>query len=152
VNYGEKAVAVNPNDPTIAVILAIRYHHLGRFDESIALIKKAMRISPYYPAFYLKFLAPSYVLTGRYEEAIEIGRLMLDRSRKGEINALDVHIVLAEAYAGLGQMDEARAQAEEVLKINPKYSLKGDVFLHGYKNPAHIEQRITALRKAGLPE
>jgi adenylate cyclase len=152
VNYGEKAVAVNFNDPTIAVILAIRYHHLGRFDESIALIKKAMRISPYYPAFYLKFLAPSYILAGRYDEAIETSKLMLERSRKGEINPLDAHIVLAEAYAELGQMDNAKAQAEEVLKINPKYSLEGDVFLNSYKNPAYIERRRTALRKAGLPE
>lgn len=125
-------------------------HYVGRFDESIALTKNAMRICPYYPAYYLRYLAPSYLLTGRYQEAIEACELMLDRSRKGEINPLFVHVYLAEAYAALGQIDKAKAQAEEVLKINPNYSMESDKPLTQYKDPAHKEWHFAALRKAGL--
>jgi adenylate cyclase len=152
VEYCEKAVAINPNDPTMIVILARAIESTARFDEAIALYKKAMRVCPYYPAFYLQSLAGSYVLAGRYQEAVEACELVLSRSRKGEIDPLLAHIHLAEAYVGLGQLDKAREQTKEVLEINPKYSLENAKILAAYKDPMVKERRIAALRKAGLPE
>jgi adenylate cyclase len=150
VEYGEKALAINPNDPRVMFSLALTIHYLGRFDESIALTKKAMRLCPYYPAIYLALLAPSYVVAGRYQEAIEACELMLDRSRKGEINPLFAHVFLAEAYVGLGDLDKAREQAGEVLKIDPKFSLESEKRLTAFKDPVYGERRLAALRKAGL--
>jgi adenylate cyclase len=150
VEYCEKAVAINPNDPTMMFLLANAIQSTARFDEAIALYKKAMRICPYYPAFYLLGLASSSVLAGRYQEAVEACELLLDRSRRGEINPLLAHIHLAEAYVGLSQLDKARAQAEEVLKINPQFSLESVNFLSAYKDPTIKERRMAALRKAGL--
>jgi adenylate cyclase len=150
VEYCEKAVAINPNDPTMMFLLANAIQSTARFDEAIALYKKAMRICPYYPAFYLLGLASSSVLAGRYQEAVEACELLLDRSRRGEINPLLAHIHLAEAYVWLGQLDKARAQAEEVLKINPQFSLESVNFLSAYKDPTIKERRMAALRKAGL--
>ncbi len=148
--YAEKALAINPNDPRVMISLALTIHYLGRFDECIALTKKEMRVCPYYPAIYLTLLPPSYVLVGRYQEAIEACELMIDRSRKGEINPLFAHVFLAEAYVGLGQLDKAREQAEEVLKINPKFSLESEKRLTAFKDPVYGERRLAALRKAGL--
>jgi adenylate cyclase len=148
--YGEKALTIDPNNPGTMISLALTLHYLGRFDEAIALTKKAMRICPYYPAIYLSLLPPSYVLVGRYQEAIEACRLMLDRSRKGEINPLFAHVFLAEAYVGLGQLDKAREQAEEVLKIDPQFSLESEKRLTALKDPVYGERRLAALRKAGL--
>ncbi len=150
VEYCEKALAINSNDPRVMFSLALTVHYLGKFDESIALTKKAMRLCPYYPAIYLSLLAPSYVLTGRYQEAIEACELMLDRSRKGEINPLFAHVFLAEAYVGLGHLDKAKEQAEEVLKIDPKFSLESEKRLIAFKDPVYGERRLAALRKAGL--
>jgi adenylate cyclase len=148
--YVEKALATNPNDPRVMLSLALTIHYLGRFDDSIALTKKAMRLCPYYPAIYLSLLAPSYVVTGRYQEAIEACELMLDRSRKGEIDPLFAHVFLAETYVGLGQLDKAREQAEEVLKIDPKFSLESEKRLTAFKDPVIGERRLATLRKAGL--
>jgi adenylate cyclase len=150
IRYGEKAVAINPNDPTMMFSLAAIMQRAGRFDESIALIKTAMRICPYYPAAYPRFLAASYILTGRYREAIEACEVMLDRSRKGETNPFFAHLHLAEAYAGLGQIDKAKAQAEEVLKMKPNFSMENERFLTMYKDSAHKERHFALLRKAGL--
>jgi adenylate cyclase len=150
VEYGEKALAVNPNNPGAMFYLALTLHYVGRFDEAIALTRKAMRVCPYYPAIYLALLAPSYILAGRYQEAIETSELMLERSRKGEINPLFAHVFLAEAYVGLGQMDKAREQAEDVLKIDPNFSLESEKRLTAFKDPAIGERRLAALRKAGL--
>lgn len=148
--YGEKAFAINPNDPTMIVRLGYAMRNAGRFDESIALFKNAMRICPYYPAYYLDMMVPSYLLTGRYKEAIDACELMLDRSRKGEINPFFAHLYLTEAYAGLGRIDKAKAEAEEVLKIKPNFSIEGEKAPTLYKNPAHKEWQFAALRKAGL--
>jgi adenylate cyclase len=150
IRYDEKAVAINPNDPTMMFILAVTMHRAGRFDESIALIKTAMRICPYYPVPYLRFLALSYLLTERYQEAIEACEVMLDRSRKGEFNPFFARLHLAEAYAGLGQIDKAKAQAEEVLKMKPNFSMESERILTTYKDPAHKERHFALLRKAGL--
>jgi adenylate cyclase len=150
VEYGEKALAINPNDPSMMMSLALTIHYLGRFDEAISLTEKAMRICPYYPAIYLPVLAASYVVAGRYQEAVKACELMLNRSRTGEINPLFAHVFLAEAYVGLDQLDKARAQAEEVLKIDPKFSLEREKRLVAFKDPVIGERRLAALRKAGL--
>ncbi len=151
IENGEKAVAINPNDPTMLVILSGIMHFNGKFDDSIALVKNAMRLCPYYPAFYLRNLFLSYFLAGRYKEALAAGELMLARAHKGEFSPLLAHTFLAEAYIALGQEDKARAHTEEMLKIDPNYSL-ADLRkrMYFYKDPAHLERHIDALRKAGL--
>jgi len=59
---------------------------------------------------------------------------------------------LAATYAGLGQEDEAREHAAEVLKIDPNFSLSYYQKMWPYKNPAHLKSRIDLLQKAGFPE
>jgi tetratricopeptide (TPR) repeat protein len=109
-----------------------------------------MRLSPSYPAFYLSQLSSSYFLAGRNQEALAASKLLLARADKGEFNPLLAHLVLAEAYIGLGQEDKARAHAEEALKINPNYSLADLRKRNLFRDPAHLERVIDALRKAGL--
>ncbi|MGD0238244.1 MAG: tetratricopeptide repeat protein [Syntrophorhabdales bacterium] len=150
IRYAEKSVALNPNDPTMMFSLATIMHGAGRFEESISLIKTAMRICPYYPALYLRYLAASDLLAGRYQEAIEACEAMLERSRKGEYNPFYARIYLAAAYAGLGQIDKAKAQAEEVVKLKPNFSMEDEKFLTMYKDPANRERNFALLRKAGL--
>jgi len=150
--YNERALSINPNDPRIMFFLALALEARGRFDEAIAIGQKILRISPYYPAMYLSYLASVYPAAGRYEEAIKVCELMLEPSRKGELNPVYAHLFLAEAYVGLGQLDEARAHAEQVMKIDPKYSLEGHKRLTFYRDRAIGERRLAALRKAGLTD
>jgi adenylate cyclase len=150
IENGEKAVRLNPNDPTMLENLGAMMFLSGKFEESIALIKNAMRLCPSYPAFYLYHLSMSYFLAGRYQEALAASKLLLARADKGEFNPLLAHLALADAYIGLGQEDKARAHAEEVLKINPNYSLADLRKRNLYRDPSHLERYIEARRKAGL--
>jgi tetratricopeptide (TPR) repeat protein len=150
IENGEKAVRTNPNDPMMLIILGMIMHFNGRFDESVALVKNAMRLCPYYPAIYLEQLSMSYFLAGRYEEALAAGGLLLDRAHKGEFSPLLAHICLAKAYIGLGQDQKARAHVEEMLKINPNFSLVDQRKMYMYRDSAHLERHIDALHKAGL--
>jgi len=62
------------------------------------------------------------------------------------------HMMLAAAYSLAGRQEEASVAAEEVLRLNPKFSLVHWGKTLPYKNQADRERLIGALRKAGLPE
>jgi adenylate cyclase len=154
ITEGEKSLILGPTNAQAHVLLSVSMNTVGRFDDAIRLVKKAMRLHPYYPAYYLQWLGGAYRMTGRYEEALTVYNQLLDRSRKGEFQILAVHVFLADIYAELGKEDEARTHAAQVIKIEPGFSLKdvSKIRTYRYKDPAHLERRLKALRKAGLPE
>jgi hypothetical protein len=57
---------------------------------------------------------------------------------------------MAACYAQLGQLDEARERAAEVLRMKPNFHLLSQTLHH--KNPADAEHWLEGMRKAGLPE
>ncbi len=149
---GKKSIDLGPTNAQAHVLLAVTMNRMGRFDDTIPLVKKAMRLHPYYPAYYLIWLGSAYRMMGRYDEALTVCKQLLDRSQRGEFPAFVAQMFLAEVYAELGQEEKAQAHAAEVLRLNPKFSLKKirRVVTYGYKDPVHQERRINALRKAGL--
>ena len=62
-----------------------------------------MRLNPYYPDWYLWYLADAYITMGRHADVIATVQRMQnpDEGRR----------MLAASYAHLGMMDEAREQA-----------------------------------------
>jgi adenylate cyclase len=154
ITEGQKSIVLGPTNAVAHVLLAAAMNVSGRFNEAIELVKKAMRIHPYYPAYYLQHLGEAYHMTGRYEDALTVYKQLLDRSQKGEFTILTAHIYMVEVYMGLGREKEARTHTAEVLKLDPKVSLKQrrKIRIHGYKDAALLERRLNALRKAGIPE
>jgi len=65
-------------------------------------------------------------------------------------NYLPAHAFLAASYSSLGRETDSAAAVNEVLRINPKFSLESYAKTLPYKNKADIELYIAALRKAGL--
>ena len=103
-------------------------------------------------AWVLWSLGVAYFDAGRYEDALTEFNRLLDRSKKGEFNPEFTHRLLAATYVMLGREKEARKHAEEVIRINPKFTLKGYAKTQSYKNQTDIDRWIDALRKAGLPD
>jgi adenylate cyclase len=60
------------------------------------------------------------------------------------------HVWLASAYAQSGQVEQARSEAAEVMRINPGFESAKRVVV--YKDPDDVEHRLDGMRKAGLPE
>jgi len=151
VAYGEKALALAPNLADMKAAVAVPFMYSGRPEEAIEMVKNAMRLNPYYPAWYLAVLGHAYRLTGQYEEAIT--SLESWRARANPRSALP-HLFLAFTYEEAGRGEEAQAAVAEVLKRKPKASIKGYAKskLFPYKDPADIERVLDSLRKAGLPE
>jgi len=148
VAYGEKVLSLAPNFASMIANTAVIFFYSGRPVEAIELVKKAMRLSPYYPSWYLPILGLSYRLTGQYEEAISALEGWRDRKAKGMLP----HIVLAFTYVEAGREEDAQASVAEALKQNPKASIKGYAATIPYKDPAEVERIKDSLRKAGLPE
>ena len=65
-------------------------------------------------------------------------------------NILASHLMLAAVYSELGHAAEARAEAAEVLRLNPNFSLAVHRQRMPIKDPAILERHLAALRKAGL--
>jgi tetratricopeptide (TPR) repeat protein len=151
VAYAEKALALAPNFADVQAMLALPFLYSGKPEEAIELVKNAMRLSPYYPSWYLPVLGHAYRLTGQYEEAIAL--LESWRARANPRSALP-YLFLAFTYEEVGQGEEAQVAVAELLKRNPKASIKGYAKskLFAYKDPAEIERVLVSLRKAGLPE
>jgi adenylate cyclase len=85
----------------------------------------------------------------RYGEAVRLYRECALRAP----NLQWPHLVLACAYAQAGQLEDARKEAAEVLRINPGYTIESwKRRLAVHKDPKDAEHRLDGLRKAGLPE
>jgi hypothetical protein len=61
-----------------------------------------------------------------------------------------MHMWLAVVDVELGRNDDARAEAAEVLRLSPHYSLAAWQQVYRYKDPAVQERWLADLRKAGL--
>jgi adenylate cyclase len=151
VAYGEKALELAPNFADVNVMIALPFYYSGRPQEAIELVKKAMRLSPYYPDWYLPVLGHAYRLTGQYKEAIDA--LESWRERANSRSELP-YLMLAFTYVEAGREKDANKAVEELLKRKPKASIEGYAKskFFAYKDPAEIKRALDSLRKAGLPD
>jgi len=142
----KKAIALSPNSADGLVGLGYILNFAGRPEEAIGLVKKAMRLNPMYPAYYLWELGHAYFITGRYEEAIETLKRVLDRNS----NFMPAHVFLAASYSEIGREEDARAEVTEVERLSPQASLVALRRTLPYKDQSVLERLIDSLRKAGL--
>jgi adenylate cyclase len=144
---GEKAVALNPNSADSHIMFGKILTFAGRYEESIPELKTAIRLNPIPPSGYLYSLGISYALTGHLDEAITWG----EKAVRREPNSQSTRLFMAAFYSRAGRDKEARIEAAEVLRINPKFSLEKYAKTVTYKNQEDVERTISApLRKAGL--
>ena len=141
---GERAVALNPNSAESYFRLGKVLTFSGRYEKSIPQYKRAMRLNPIPPNMYFYSLGLSYGWTAQYEEAIT----WCNKATRLEPNSLWAHIMMAAVYSLSGRDEEARAEAAEILRINPSFSLAKVKF--NYKKKTDRERFLGALRKAGL--
>ena len=127
-------------------LLAETLSRVGRSEEALRMAEQALRRKPFVADQHLNSVGAAYYLAGRPEEAIAPLKQYLTRYP----NILGAHLTLAAVYSELGKEAEARAEAAEVLRLNPKFSLEVHKERAPIKDPAMLERHIAALRKAGL--
>jgi tetratricopeptide (TPR) repeat protein len=144
----ERAIALNPNGSEAYAQLGQLLTNSGWAEEGLKLIQKALLLAPIPPLRYPQSLAVTYATLGRYEDAIQVYKQILKRSP----DYAPAHIGLTAAYSASGRQEEARHQAQDLLRLDPSFSLDRwkktmSVFI---EDEARVEQIIANLRKAGL--
>jgi adenylate cyclase len=143
---GERAVALGPSTPLAHGFYALALVYAGRPEEAIPLSQKAIRLNPFGPSPLYSSFGIALRIMGRFEEAVSAFKKAI---QMGPDNIF-AHINLAVTYSLMGQEKEARAEASEVLRINPKFSVDNYVKILPFKDRSETDKMINALRKAGL--
>jgi adenylate cyclase len=141
----ERAFALNPNFIDYRYAQALTF--AGEPARALEVLEENIRLDPFQPwAFY--HMGSAHYMLRRYGEAVRWYREAASRLP----NQQAAHAMLACGYAQAGQLEEARAEAGEVLRINPGFTIESWKPLLVHKNLKDLEHRLDGLRKAGLPE
>ena len=140
----ESAFDVAPNDPNLMIDMATALVYVGRAEEAVERVTRAMRTNPLQAERYLAVLGWCAYQAGRYEEALAALEKIEDPSGATLRN-------LAATYAQLGLVDQAKEEAQKALRREPDYRLARERS-HPYQSPVDLDRWLDGLRKAGLPE
>jgi adenylate cyclase len=143
----EKASALNSNfaDYRVATVLVM----VGEPVRAIEVAKAQMRHDPFHPHFAPLITGQAYYLLKQYHDAKHWLREAIGRAPNHQYG----HAWLAATYAQLGQLEDAHAEAAEVLRVNAKYTIGGtQKRVSILKRAEDIEHMVIGLRRAGLPE
>ena len=143
---GERAVALDPSGSDAYRGYASALLFAGRSKEAIPMFQKAIRLNPNAPAHTFSNFGSALRMAGRLEEAVPAFKKALQRAP----DFINPHIGLLVTYSMMGREKEARAEAEEILRINPKFLV--DLWVKGtaLKDQSQIDETVNAMRKAGL--
>jgi adenylate cyclase len=146
ISEGEKSIALDPNSADAHIHYAYTLILIGSPENALSLIEKGLRLNPFPYSWYFVVLGTAYRFLGRKEEGIKSYK----RAISIEPTSLIAHLGLGAAFASDGMEREARLEAEEVLRIEPKFSLERYAKALAFKNQAARDWIVTVLHKAGL--
>jgi adenylate cyclase len=178
--YGQKAVALDPSQPTAHETLAYALLARREHEEAIAAARKAISFDPNFADGYIT-LGEILSFAGNPGEAIPLIEQAMRLNPKFTPNYLwalgHAHSLLGDneraisvykrvltrnpdhfvsylslvvCYVRTGDPDAAREAAQEMLRISPNYSIEVAYKHTPYRDRQVIEDHFESLRKAGL--
>ena len=142
--HQERALALNPNYDFLVVQQGELLTWLGRPEEGIDWIKKAMRLNPHHPERFWNHLGRAYFCAEKYADAAAAFARI---TRPDHTH----HAFLAATLAHMGDSVAAGAHAAEVLKREPQFSVSTYLAAQHYRRDVDRQRHEAGLRKAGLP-
>ena len=145
--YAERCFALSPNDDPANAIMGIAMIYVGKPDEAIVFLEKAMRINPNYPAMRLWWLG----LAQFCQEEMTKAAATFERARSRNPHSAPYFQIAAYEYVGQGE--ENPKILAEYLKVRGwkgKPPLNKITPWYQFKNPRHRELLVNGLKKAGF--
>jgi adenylate cyclase len=142
--HQDRALALNPNYDLVVVQMGELFTWLGRSEEGIEWIRKAMKLNPHHPARFWSHLGKAHFVGRQYAQAIEAFM---------HLSTMDVqqHAFVAACYGCLGDRTAAAAHITRVRELDPKLDLQQFLATMHYANKADLEHLREGLTKAGMP-
>ena len=149
----QRALTLDPNLAAAHGEMGNAKIFTGQAEETEAQENEALRLSPRdnFAFVWMLLAGAAKVHLGANEEAVEWLRRSIEVNR----NLPMTHFFLAAALGNLGKLDEARAETQAGLALNPNFSVHGFRVGAESNNPIFLTQRerlLEGLRKAGVPE
>ena len=140
----ERALLLNPNSADILAEFADALAYAGQLVEAKDKLKAAMRLNPFYPDWYLWYLADIYYGMGCYTYVVETIEQMRDPSEGCRL--------LAAAHAMLGDIKKAQRYARKVLEKQPNFSVSRWAEIQPDMNSEIRTLFLEGLLRSGLPQ
>jgi TolB-like protein/cytochrome c-type biogenesis protein CcmH/NrfG len=155
VESARKAVSLEPGNAESYVNLALVLAYIGRPAEGSAAMELALQLDPKPSLRTLIISGVVFFMDRQYERAVNL--LEDARTRFGggwNCGCLrGVQLQLPLTYAQLGRLDDAKAETDNILKYWPNGNLAYfRTLIAHHKRDEDLDHRLSALRKAGLPE
>ena len=139
------ALSLDPNNADAWAMRSELMVLKGRATDALSDIEKALRLNPHPPGWYHWFLGQAHYLARRYDRAVSI--LRNDATYRTESRR-----TLAASLAQMGELEEARAEADLFMVSNPRFTIGNWIKSTPFEDEAAAEHFIDGYRKAGLPE
>jgi TolB-like protein/class 3 adenylate cyclase len=149
----ERALALNPNLASAHAVIGLAKLFDGHPEETESHELEALRVSPYDTEadVWVAYIALAKRYLGDYEEALSLYRRAKELNPNYPTGRFNMAAVLVE----LGRLDEARAEVQAGLALNPGFTLRRYRDGAQSDNPVFLKGRariIEDMRKAGVPE
>jgi len=108
-----------------------------------------MRLDPFYVPYASFVLGCAHSMLEQYSQALPLLRNYVAQAPTWLLG----HTTLAAILAQMGHVEESRAEAAEVLRLYPSFTISGVTRrIAAFKYPRDEKHFFDALRMAGLPE
>ncbi len=149
----ERALALNPNLASAHSLIGLAKLFDGHPEETESHELEALRVSPHDTEadVWVEYIALAKLHVGAYEEALGFFR----RAKELNPNYATGRFNMAAALVELGRLDEAQAEVQAGLALNPGFTLRRYRAGAQSDNPNFLKRReriIEDMRKAGVPE
>jgi adenylate cyclase len=138
-----RALALNPNQAETLADVAIHLAVRDRIDEAYQYAQRAIQLDPNLTWTYFVHTTYHY-RNKRFREALAAAYQV------NSPNFYYTHLWLAVCYAQLGEMEAARKEAAEVLRLKPDFAWMDEVAMWNLPD-AYATHVAEGARKAGLP-
>jgi adenylate cyclase len=125
---------------------ALSLVYAGRPEEAIPFFQKAIRLNPFSSTGFFLHYGHAFLGAGRLEEAVSAYKKSIQLSP----NNIFAHIRLAATYSMMGREKEAHAEAAEILRLNPKFSMDSWAKRQNYKDPSETDKIANACGGPGF--
>jgi tetratricopeptide (TPR) repeat protein len=144
----DRALALSGSNIYALACSALVLSWMGQASLAIERSQRALRLSPFDSLNYLSYnaLAISYFHTRRYEQAHEASRCSVQLNPRFSVSRAFLTAILI----GLGRTDDAKAEAERVIALDPTFSIRRFGVTVGIE-PTVFTPLANAWRQAGLP-